>query len=307
MVKTCYIKISILLLIFLSLIFGPIFLINKSYLSVFDYLLNSNDLVLILYANILLFLIFGFIFLSFFPNKNYINIIGFLVLVISIVMFFTFPYVLSLTSGLNLDIINYSGCFLIYIIVFLYFLFTYLSRIFGKFALSIQDICEIGILVGMALVLDLPMFKIKIGSSGGSISFSCLPLIVLALRKGFVKSFLGCGIIFGFVSCLLDGYGLFTYPFDYLLGFGAVSVVGLFNGLIFKKNKFSIMFLIVGILLFGFIRLSAATLSGIIYYNLSFIPSLIYQLPYILPSLGICLVCSVILYPVIGRINKRFK
>ena len=37
--------------------------------------------------------------------------------------------------------------------------------------------------------------------------------------------------IFGLVTCLTDGYGFYTYPFDYLIGFGSIAVFGFFSRL----------------------------------------------------------------------------
>ena len=178
----------------------------------------------------------------------------------------------------------------------------YTSRlIFDNTKLNIRDIAEIGIFVSFAFVLDLPLFKVKIVANGGSISLIMLPLILLSLRKGFFKGFIGAGIVFGLVSCFLDGYGLITYPLDYLLGFGSLAVVGLFRKFIIGKEKltwFNYVVLFLVTLLAMSLRTMASTLSGIFIYELDFVSSLIYQLTYMGPSFGVVTaVLIILLYP----------
>ena len=176
---------------------------------------------------------------------------------------------------------------------------------------SIRDIVEIAMLIGLAIILDLDFLKIRIVANGGSISFVMVPLIILALRQGFVKGFIGCGLIFGLITCLLDGYGIFTFPFDYLLGFGALAVIGLFNKIILPNNSKKItikgiLFLIVSILIGGSLRLLSSTISGVLFYETTFIESLVYQCLYIpfsvLASLGLVL----LLYKPLLLINTLF-
>jgi thiamine transporter ThiT len=164
-------------------------------------------------------------------------------------------------------------------------------------------------LVSLAIVLDLPGLKIRIGASGGSIGFTMLPLFVLVLRQGPIKGFIGAGIVYGFVTCILDGWGLVYYPFDYLLGYGSMALLGIFHPFILsmKIERFNIrglIFLIIGVLVSISGRLIASTLSGMIYYELNFIDSLLYNIAYILPSAGIVLGLLIALYHPIIRMNR---
>jgi len=190
-----------------------------------------------------------------------------------------------------------------------YFLY-FASCSFAEFSLTIEDIVEIGLFVAFAFILDLPIFKFKVVPNGGSISFSMVPLIIICLRKDFLKSFVAVGIVFGLTDCLIDGYGLITFPFDYLLGFGSLAIVSLFRYQIIKDNKLSVksvMFLIIGLVLAMAGRVLASTISGILIYKLQFIPSLIYQLTYIGPSAGLALAAIIILYKPLLIINKRLS
>ena len=181
----------------------------------------------------------------------------------------------------------------------------YSSRlIFDNTKLDIRDIAEIAIFVSFAFVLDLPLFKLKVVANGGSVSLIMLPLILLSLRKGFFKGFIGAGIVFGLVSCFLDGYGLITYPLDYLLGFGSLAIVGLFRRFMIKKEKLSwIHYLILfgSVLLAMSMRTLASTLSGIFIYQLDFMSSLIYQLTYMGPSF---IAVTVVLLVLLDPLNK---
>ena len=187
----------------------------------------------------------------------------------------------------------------------------YSSRlIFDNTKLNIRDIAEIAIFVSFAFVLDLPIFKFKVVANGGSISLIMLPLILLSLRKGFFRGFIGAGIVFGLVSCFLDGYGLITYPLDYLLGFGAMAVVGLFRKFIIGKEKLNYLNFIIlfsATLLAMVLRTFASTLSGIFIYQLDFVSSLIYQLTYMGPSfVAVMVVLCILLYP-LNRLSLKNK
>ena len=179
----------------------------------------------------------------------------------------------------------------------------------SKNAFTTYQIVEMAMLVSLAIVLDLPGLKIRIGASGGSIGFTMLPLFVLVLRQGPIKGFIGAGIVYGFVTCILDGWGLVYYPFDYLLGYGSMALLGIFHPFILsmKIERFNIrglIFLIIGVLVSISGRLIASTLSGMIYYELNFIDSLLYNIAYILPSAGIVLGLLIALYHPIIRMNR---
>ncbi|MDY0345556.1 MAG: energy-coupled thiamine transporter ThiT, partial [Bacilli bacterium] len=116
-------------------------------------------------------------------------------------------------------------------------------------------------------------------------------------------------IVYGFATCILDGWGLVTYPFDYLLGYGSLALLGIFKPLILSNHitKFNVkgmLFMILGVVIAIAGRLMASTLSGVIYYEVDFWGSLVYNASYILPSAGIVLVLLVGLYDPLIRVNK---
>ena len=177
---------------------------------------------------------------------------------------------------------------------------------------SVRDIVESAMLIALAVGLDLPGLKIKLGANGGSISFTMLPLFILALRLGTLKGFIGSGIVYGIITCLLDadGGGLNAYIFDYLLGYGATCIVGLFAKQILKDEcKYTITgvaFLVVGVVLSVGLRLLASTFSGVLFWETPFVESLAYNALYVLPSGGVCLAALIVLYKPLMSINKKF-
>ena len=177
---------------------------------------------------------------------------------------------------------------------------------------SVRDIVESAMLIALAVGLDLPGLKLRIGVNGGSISFTMLPLFILALRLGTLKGFIGCAIVYGSITCLLDadGGGLNAYIFDYFFGYGSIALIGFFRNFILKKgSKLTIMgliFLVIGVAVSIAGRLTASTISGMVFWDTPFVDSLIYNALYILPSGGFCLAALIVLYKPFLMINTRF-
>ncbi len=178
-----------------------------------------------------------------------------------------------------------------------------------KYKYTIQDITEIGIFVGLALVLNLHIFSIRISGGEGSISFTMIPLYLIALRKSWWKSFISCGIIYGLIACLMDTpkFGFATYPLDYLLAYGSICFVSLFRGHIFNNNKRGILFLIFSVAVTGLLRYIFASIDGMIFYtNYQLIPSLISNALYVLPTCAVSLGILILLFVPLKRINERY-
>ncbi|MGM9874086.1 MAG: energy-coupled thiamine transporter ThiT [Bacilli bacterium] len=188
---------------------------------------------------------------------------------------------------------------------------VFIREVFKTSVITVKDIAEMASLVGLALVLDLAIFKLKVVPNGGSISLVMVPLFIIALRKGPLKGVIACGIVFGFISCLIDGYGIVTYPFDYLLGFGSIALAGFFRKFIFREDGkitvSSCLFLLLAVFVGVFGRFVASTISGIILYGTDLVGSMIYQLTYLAPSSIIVLIALFLLYKPLIVINSRFK
>ena len=174
---------------------------------------------------------------------------------------------------------------------------------------STRDIAESGVLIASALVLN--FVKLFPAPTGGSVNLQMLPLFILAIRKGPVKAFIGCGIVYGLISCLTDGYGIATYPFDYLLGFGSTAILGLFAKQILNEEKetYNIkgeLFLLIGVALATTMRFIASTISSMLLYDYDMVPAMLYNVGYIFISAAISLAVVMALYGPILKINRMF-
>ena len=304
-----YVINALLTLVVIAGIFAPYLYIDGSYQNVIQ--ITQNFEINGLFA--LIFVAFGLFFIGsvilFFPHeKKWIAPASFLFLISASVLFSCSKTFCEESISCNSFKLAVSPILMALISLGAS---IYTSRlIFDNTKLIIRDIAEIAIFVSFAFVLDLPLFKVKIVANGGSISLIMLPLILLSLRKGFFKGFIGAGIVFGLVSCFLDGYGLITYPLDYLLGFGSLAVVGLFRKFIIGKEKltwFNYVVLFLVTLLAMSLRTMASTLSGIFIYQLDFVSSLVYQLTYMGPSFGVVMAVLIILLYPLNKLSLKNK
>lgn len=173
---------------------------------------------------------------------------------------------------------------------------------------TIKQIVEEGVLIAVAFVLN--FIKIPLGPSG-SINFQMLPLMIIALRHGPQHGFIAGGIVYGLLTCLTDGYGLVTYPFDYLIGFGSVAVMGFFRTLVFGKNQESynfkgLLFIFVSGSLSTLVRFVGSTVSSIVVYNYDLVSALAYNALYIPLSGLAAIIVLMIMYGPLLKVNKRF-
>ena len=305
--KNLYVIYSLFLLTGIACLFAPFLYLDNQYVSFIDIVVNYQINGYFAFVFVAFASYFIGIILSYFIDKNkWISVIAISLTIISALLF-------SFSKTICGNAVNYSSMSLsvspIVLAVLSICATLYLnSKIFDNYQLNIHDIAEIAIFVSFAFLFDLPFFKIKIVANGGSISLIMLPLILLSLRKGFIKGFIACGIVFGLISCFLDGYGLITYPLDYLLGFGAMAIVGLFRKYIINPDKKityqNYLWLFIGTLLAMVVRTLTSTLSGIVIYKLDFVSSLVYQLTYMGPSfLVVMALLLILLYP-LNRLEK---
>lgn len=172
-----------------------------------------------------------------------------------------------------------------------------------------KDISEIGVLIAAALVLN--FIRLFPAPTGGSVNLQMLPLFILAIRKGPIKAFVGCGVVYGLISCLTDGYGLATYPFDYLLGIGSTAILGQFSKQILREDKETYnfkgeLFIFIGVTLATVLRFFAGTISSMVLYDYDFVPAALYNVGYVFISAGVSLAIIMALYGPLLMINRRF-
>lgn len=173
---------------------------------------------------------------------------------------------------------------------------------------STQAICENGILIASSLVLG--FIKVPVAAQGGSINLQMLPLMIIALRRGPVTGFVCGGLIYGLLSILADGYPFATYPFDYVIGFGSVGIMGLFNSLIFPEKDKPLwqreMWVLFAGILVTLMRFIGSATSSMVVYKASFLFSLEYNSIYIPVSGAISVAALMLLLPSITHINRRY-
>ena len=174
---------------------------------------------------------------------------------------------------------------------------------------SARSIAEDGILIAAAFVLN--FIKLPIAANGGSINFQMLPLFIIALRRGPLDGFVAGGVVYGLLTCLTDGYGFATYPFDYLIGFGSVAALGFFRSLILGKGQTSynikgILFLLLGGTIATFLRFVGGCASSMAIYGYELVPAMSYNAVYIFVSGAISLAVLIALYGPLAKINALF-
>ena len=172
-----------------------------------------------------------------------------------------------------------------------------------------RDITESGILIASALALN--FIKLFPAPSGGSVNLQMLPLFLLAIRRGPVKGFIGCGIVYGLISCLTDGYGFAFFPFDYLLAFGGASFLGFFSRYVLSEEKINYNFkgelmLFIGGVGATVIRFIGGSISSMLFYSYTLAEAAVYNAGYVFISGGIALAVLMALYGPLLRINKLY-
>lgn len=178
------------------------------------------------------------------------------------------------------------------------------------FRFSIKDIAEISILTALAIILD-TFVKIPFALTGGSLNICAVPLIIISLRHGSFKGFIASGLLFGLITCLIDGYGLITYPLEYLVAFGSIGLFGFIakyvNNHLSDKKLNIILLLVLFTFLWATIRFFAASIDSHIIYEYDWIASFGYNLTYVYPSAALDLIIVIALVLTTFPAIKKFK
>lgn len=288
------------------------FTISSNYIVIFFYVLVSISVILVAIRGV--FKIF---------DKN-IKTLDYFTLVFLILSFILILLTSTITSNfsnvkeLNASVDNHDvGVIMLLICILLMSLET-LRSVFEGTKYTTHDVVEISCLIALAIVFD-KFASIKIGQTGGSFNFSGIPLLIICLRHGPLKGLISCSLVFGFLTCVLDGYGLHTYPFDYLIAFSGYALCGLayylFDKYFIKPEKdnsqtralisIAISYLAgaIGVMI---TRMIGSTISSMIYYGYELYPALAYNALYVCPSAAVCFGCCILLLYPTYTINKQF-
>ena len=172
--------------------------------------------------------------------------------------------------------------------------------------LTIREITELGIFVALAIVLDIPVFKFKIGPNGGSISFVLIPLFIIAIRHNWWKTLIAASIIYSPIACAIGGNGWQSFIFDYALSYGSIFLISLVRNKILSENKSSYIYLIISVLIFTLSRYIFTCISSMIFYSSNFTQALLYNVTYVPISSAIGLVTLLVLLKPLKIVNEKY-
>jgi len=165
-------------------------------------------------------------------------------------------------------------------------------------------------LVAVAVVLEL-ILKIIPGMplGGNFIGLFMIPLVFIGFMFGLKYGILA-GFVYGIVEILLAPAGYiigWSFLLDYLIGFTAFGLTGLFKG---KLNH--LPSIIIGVLIAGFIRYLSVSFAGVLFWSeiinadAFFYSFITYNLGYNLSTTLIALVFVVLLRHTMNDMSKKF-
>lgn len=133
---------------------------------------------------------------------------------------------------------------------------------------ELSKVTYTSILIAAAIVLELvnkflfPYLNMPFG--GNFIGLSMIPLVLIGFLFGLKFGLLG-GLVYGIIELLIAPSGNivgWSFILDYLVGFTAFGLTGLFIGKL-KNAKY----VIIGILLAGFVRYLSVSFAGVIFWS----------------------------------------
>lgn len=160
-----------------------------------------------------------------------------------------------------------------------------------------KELSECGMLIAAALALS--QLKLIQMASGGSVSLSILPLLIIAARRG-IKTGCLCGAAFGILRLATGPTVVHPLQFvlDYPLAYAAIGFAGLFNWASSKPNKNALK-AAAATSLASFIRLHSHVAAGMFFFDYEKIAPLklimasyAYNLSYIVPETIICTIIA---------------
>lgn len=177
---------------------------------------------------------------------------------------------------------------------------------------TIRTIVEIALFTAIGYILDEIQGAFAVSfTSGGSIGIAMLPIIIIAYRRGWLPAVL-TGIIMGLFDMTTKAY--IVHPFqvflDYIFPYAFVGVAGFYKPLFDKAEtkKSKILWLIIGIVSGGTLKLLSHFLAGGLYwsdpayfawdlnYMHPWLYSFLYNLAAVGPSIVLVIVVSIIIF-----------
>ncbi len=232
---------------------------------------------------------------------------GSLFLMCSAVLVLCVPYFIDQNGDiyggtLKLTIYGYVSMSFFIIGAVLLFMSEYTDEIY-----SVGEIAETAMLLAMAVLFS----YIKIYSSDfGSINLQIIPLALIAFRCKSSRTFLFCGVIYGLITCFLDGYGLYSYPLEYLIAFGSVCILSFCRKPLLNEGKPVVYGYFLIALLLGIstcIRYLCCVVDAVFFYGTTWSQAFVgAALPVFISGLFAIVVMEIFYTKPIFLINKMF-
>lgn len=167
---------------------------------------------------------------------------------------------------------------------------------------NLIKLTESAILVALAVAMEFisKMIPILQMPQGGSVSLAMLPIIIIGYKNGLFYGVLS-GLTYGIINFLIDGYAFHwgSFAFDYTLAFMSLGLTGIIKNA--YRNK--IVLFNIGILVVGFFRFIFHVISGVFFFEAGIWGSVVYNGPYMLGSIMLCMVVGSLIYHRLGAIT----
>jgi thiamine transporter len=183
---------------------------------------------------------------------------------------------------------------------------------------NIRFLIETAMCCALAIILDIvPFLSFKLWPQGGSISFSMLPIFLMAFRWGF-KGGLVNGFLFGMLQ-LITGPSIYTPvqgAIDYFIAFTSLGLAGLMaipvkNAMQQGQKGTAGIYLTIGVFIGSLGRYLAHVTSGVVFFGEYAPPgtpaltySLVYNGTYMGPSFVLCSVILIMVFSMSPRLTN---
>jgi len=164
----------------------------------------------------------------------------------------------------------------------------------------INFIIEVSVLSALGLVLDLASGLLSgwLWPNGGSISLAMICIFIASYRHG-LKGGLLTGFLVGTIQIIWAGGSYLIHPvqvlLDYPLPYMCVGLSGIFSKQVMTPNLKQLIFISLSIFIGCFFRLVCHVLSGMIYWGVDFIGSLVYNGTFMLIGMIVCIIITSLL------------
>ncbi len=183
------------------------------------------------------------------------------------------------------------------------------SASISKSRIDVRSMVEIAMLCAMAVILDLIFhYMPNMFNQVGSFSISLLPLYIIALRHGPARGLLASSLVYGLITCLTDGYGIWLYPLDYFVAYSGVAILGFFGKAILDNDRYNvkaILCILLGCFLAGVVRFVGSAASSMVNYGYTFGAACLVNIYAVVSSL-LCAGVLIAFYLPLVRLNKRY-